>query len=357
MKAKIIMKIISTVLGIVGLIILAGSWKTFGSFVKAANSVKQLSDHFYYLEFKGDTQLEEYLAHGGAASNEEMAVYIESLLRGKNIDKVFKDKVPLNTGCASISCTTPDGKKVFGRNYDWNTDAFKYGIIIKSTPKNGYKSISTLQLDFLGFGGNFKPDSFANKYLSSAALFVPLDGMNEKGLCISDLMAGDSECTSQNTGKSAVTTTLAIRGILDFCADVPEALDFLEKHDMHSVIGQAHHFAISDKAGRAVVVEYIDNRMVVTEADTLTNHYLAVEREVKTLENSTMRRAVLDERLAEKGNLTESDVKDVLSDIRASQYGKDSKTWWSAVFNQDDLTVRYYLEENYDEEAAFTFSL
>lgn len=347
MNVKLILKIVSRIAGVIGLFCAAWSWCTFGPFVKSANSVKKISDHFYYMEFKGDIQLKEWLEFGGCKTNSESAVYIEKVLRGKRLNKVFKNQVPLNTGCAALSTFTPDGKKIFGRNYDW--DNLNTAIIIKSNPKHGYKSIATTQMDFIGFGDDYKPESFGQRYLAAAALYVPLDGMNEKGLCISDLMAGDYEETNQDTEKSDVTTTLAIRGILDFCADVPEAIEFLKNHDMHSVIGAAHHFAISDVTGRMVVVEWVNNQMIVTEADAVTNHYLGVQRETGN-ENSVYRLGVLQDYLNQKKSLTEAEVKQALYDIRASQFDRGSKTWWRAVFNQQDLSVTYALEENYEKE-------
>jgi len=355
MKAKKIIKTICNICGGIGILIGIRSWIIYGPFVKSANSVKQLNDHFYYMEFSGDYQLARLLEQGGAESNSEMAVYIEQVLRGKKVNKVFKEEVPLNTGCASISTISPEGKKIFGRNYDW--DDLNSAIIIKTNPKKGYKSISTTQLDFLGFGENYKPDTFGHRYLAAAAIFIPLDGMNEKGLCISDLMAGDNEATNQNNGNCDITTTLAIRGVLDFCADVPEAIDFLKKHDMHSVIGAAHHFAISDAAGRMVVVEWVNNEMIVTEANTVTNHYLGAEKDLSTRQNSLYRLGVLNQRLEEKPALTEAEVKQALYDIRASQFNEYGKTWWRTVFNQTDLTVSYSLEENYEASAEFNFKL
>ena len=44
---------------------------------------------------------------------------------------------------------------------------------------------------------------------------------------------------------------------------------------MNSSIGAAHHFAIADKSGKSVVVEYVDGEMLVTETNIVTNHYLA----------------------------------------------------------------------------------
>lgn len=356
MKAKNIFHTISYVMSAFGIIALLYSYLTYGSFVKAAGSVKKLNDHFYYMEFKGETQLKEFLNRGGASTNTELAVYIENLLKGKRINKVYKEQIPLNTGCASLSAITPSGDYVFGRNYDW--DDLTAAMIIHSVPKHGYKSISTVQLDFLGFGENFKPETFGNRYLSIAGLFVPLDGMNEKGLCISDLMAGDDEATNQTGKQGDVTTTLAIRGILDYCADVPEAIAFLEKYNMNSVIGKAHHFAISDTQGRMVVVEYVGNKMYVTEAKAITNHYLAKEKSTNFRENSVYRLGVLNDKLDEKnGELSEDEVMDVLSSIRASQYNEYGKTWWSAVFNQSNLTVSYTLEEKYGKENQLSFKL
>ena len=126
---------------------------------------------------------------------------------------------------------------------------------------------------------------------------------------------------------------------------------------MHSVIGYAHHFAISDSTGRMVVVEYVDNKMYVTEANAVTNHYLCTQRIVDGMDNSKHRLGVLTNTLNEKKNLTENDAKEALYNIRASKFKETSKTWWRAVFNQTDLSVSYNLEENYQDNSTFNFKL
>ena len=72
---------------------------------------------------------------------------------------------------------------------------------------NGYESYSTSWLDFLGFGDYFVPESMKDKFISLATVYVPLDGINEKGLCVADLINGDNECTSQNTDKVDLIST------------------------------------------------------------------------------------------------------------------------------------------------------
>ena len=51
--------------------------------------------------------------------------------------------------------------------------------------------------------------------------------------------------------KVDITTTTAIRLMLDKAADVEEALALLEQYDMHSSAGSCYHFQISDARGKS----------------------------------------------------------------------------------------------------------
>ena len=108
-----------------------------------------------------------------------------------------------------------------------------------------------------------------------AALYAPLDGMNEAGLAVSVNMIRDSAAIGQNTDKPDITTTTAIRLLLDQAGNVEEALELLGQYDLHGSMGMMIHFAIADSTGRSVAVEYVDNEMIVTETPVLTNFYLA----------------------------------------------------------------------------------
>ena len=97
------------------------------------------------------------------------------------------------------------------------------------------------------------------RLLSVAAPFAPMDGMNEKGLCVAVLMIQDRPGFQQDTGRPDLTTTTAVRLLLDKAADVEEAVDLLSQYDMHASAGMMVHFALADATGHSVVVEYIDN--------------------------------------------------------------------------------------------------
>ena len=118
-------------------------------------------------------------------------------------------------------------------------------------PAQGYASISTVNLDFINAGGvdiSGLPDSVQ----AIIALYAPLDGMNEKGLAVSVNMIQDSDTIEQNTDKPDITTTTAIRLLLNRAADVEEAIFLLEQYDMHASMGMMVHFAIADADGRSV---------------------------------------------------------------------------------------------------------
>ena len=76
-----------------------------------------------------------------------------------------------------------------------------------------------------------------------------MDGMNEKGLCVAVLVIQDSPGFRQDTGKPDLTTTTAVRLLLDKASDVEEALELLSRYDMHASSGMMVHFALADVSG------------------------------------------------------------------------------------------------------------
>lgn len=344
---KVLMILLLFILLII-LIFLAGAWSIFGEKIKAAGSVKEIDKNLYYMECKGDYGFDAFLEQGGASSSAEIAVYITDFLSGG-----FMSKVPsmgkMNFGCTAYTVKNTDGGALMGRNYDWDGEN-GIAMIIHTDPENGYASYSTCWLDFLGFGDDWKPEGMANQYMSLAAIYVPLDGINEKGLAIADLMVGDDEQTNQQTDKIDLTTTTAIRLILDQAATVDEAIALLEQYDMNSDIGRGHHLAISDATGRSVVVEYIDNVMYVTETKVVTNHYLT-EGEKYGIGNDESH-ARFDKVMAmdeETGSVMDAlQVRDVMQN---ASYEKE--TQWSIVFDMENKALDFYWQRQFDNPHHF----
>ena len=237
---KNLLKWICGILAALLIILAAGGWWLFGTFITAANSIEKLEDGLYSMEYVGDYGFDEFLARGGAASDGAVADYLVSFL-SRGFYKIESDVQTGEFGCSTICTQDEHGIVFFGRNYDWEECQT---MIVHTKPKEGYESISTCCLDFLGFSGNYAPDgSMMERMQTLAAIYVPLDGMNEKGLVVADLMAGDNEQTHQRTDKPDLTTTTAIRLLLDRAANVDEAIVLLEQYDMNSSVGTAHHLS------------------------------------------------------------------------------------------------------------------
>ncbi|MCM1253224.1 MAG: linear amide C-N hydrolase [Clostridium sp.] len=316
--------------------------------ISSTNEIVKLEKDFSAVRYEGDYGFDEFLLRGGASSDKEVVEFLtDNLLSG--IDLAFMESP---YGCSTIAVQTADGKSLFGRNFDWNHCE---AMAVLSYPENGYASISTVNVNFISQGGIVGMALKKDEIKTIAALYAPLDGMNEKGLVVSVNMIQDSATIEQDTDKPDITTTTAIRLLLDKAATVDEALELLGQYDMHASMGMMVHFAIADAGGRSVAVEYIDNEMVVIETPVLTNFYLAggEKNGIGTAQSHT-RYDMLMERLAQNETMSEDDVRDALSSVSKGNFGEFESTEWSIVFNQTDGQAVYYHRENYEQEYVFT---
>ena len=347
MKKKTVLKWVLGVIAALLVVLTAGGWWLFGTLITAANSIEKLEDGLYSMEFIGDYGFDGFLAQGGAASDGQVANYLVSFL-SQGFYKVESDVETGDFGCSTICTQDENGTVFFGRNYDW---AECRAIIVHTKPQNGYESVSTCCLDFLGFSEDYSPDgSMMERMQTLAAIYVPLDGMNEEGLAVADLIAGDKEATHQNTGKPDLTTTTAIRLLLDKAANVDEAIALLRQYDMNSSIGAAHHLSLADASGKSVVVEYVNGEMLVTETEVVTNHYLSdCGKQGVGSEQSHLR---FDTLSAHSGPAGELEVRDLLKSVAQMNYpqteGSYEKTMWSIVYCPEGRCADFYFAENYE---------
>lgn len=347
MKRKAIWKWGVGGIAVLLLAVLFGARAMFGTFLTAANSIEKLEDGLYAMEFVGDYGFDDFLAQGGAASDSGVADYLVSFLS----HGFYKPDSSMQTGgfgCSTIYTQDADGVYYFGRNYDW---AGCRAMIVHTKPENGYESVSTCCLDFLGFGDDYTPDgSMMERMESIAAIYVPLDGMNSQGLVVADLTVGDDEQTHQQTDKPDLTTTTAIRLLLDRAANADEAIALLKQYDMNSSIGISHHLSIADAGGKSVVVEYVNGEMLVTETKIVTNHYLSVcEKQGVGTNQSHQRYDTLAAHTAPAGA---AEVRDLLENVSQKNYPKSEdgyeKTMWSIVYCPEGRCADFYFSENYD---------
>lgn len=300
------------------------------------------------VRYEGDYGFDSFLEQGGASSDEEVVEYVSSRL-ASNLPELLFGGNPF--GCSTLSVKSTGDGYLFGRNFDWNACN---ALIISSTPDEGYASVSTVNMDFIQAGGlniSILPDEVQ----AIIGLYAPLDGMNEEGLAVSVNMIEDTDTIEQNTDKPDLTTTTAIRLLLDQAANVEEALDLLSRYDLHASMDMMIHLAIADAEGNSVAVEYVNNEMVVTETPVVTNFYLAEGEKygIGTAQSHT-RYDLLQQALTNNQTMTEAEVRDALDSVSKDNFGEFESTEWSIVMNQNTKEMTYYHRENYDYGYSIT---
>lgn len=353
-KERNIKKIVVTVLAVLlvlCIIMLIGAGRLFEEELAIIGTIEKLkiSDEksFYYMEVKGDYHFEEFLNAGGASSDYEVSVFLTNKI-SKGFYSVEVDNIGL--GCSAISAETLTGTHIWGRNYDWTGSV---PIIVRCVPKEGYASISTC--DFQNITGNAEtlPEGMVNQMLAIAALYVPLDGINEAGLCVADLEVNEGGMITVDTEKPDLTITTAIRLILNKAATVEEAVVLLKQYDIHASGGISHHLSISDATGAAVSVEFVNGEIVVIDTNFVTNFNLANGDTSAGGESAQSRyeslKAVYQNHA---GILTNQQVKEAL--LQVSQSTGTWTTQWSIVYEQDALRADYYFEGNYEKGYSYS---
>lgn len=317
--------------------------------IPLTSEITELEDGFFAVRYEGDYGFDEFIKQGGASSDSEVVAYLsEHLLSG--LDLGFLGDI---FGCSTIAATGSEGEALFGRNFDWNTCE---AMVVASVPENGYASISTVNMDFItqGAGGTVGMALRLDEVRTLAALYAPLDGMNEAGLAVSVNMIQDSASINQDTGKPDITTTTTVRLLLNQAATVDEALALLKQYDLHASMNMMIHFALADKTGRSVVVEYIDNEMVVTETPVVTNFYLTEgDKYGIGTSQSHERYEILIDSLSSHDSYTILEMRDALDSVSKDNFEEFASTEWSAVFNLDTGVAHYWHRENYENQYTF----
>lgn len=319
--------------------------------ISPTSEIVELENGFSAVRYDGDYGFDEFLAGGGASSDGEVVEYLANNLFS---DLNLGDLLGGIFGCSTIAVQSPNGDALFGRNFDWeNCEA----MVVESHPENGYASLSTVNMDFItqNVGGGMVSMALnLDQVKTLAALYAPLDGMNEAGLAVSVNMIQDSAAIEQNTDKPDITTTTAIRLLLDQAGNVDEALELLGQYDLHGSMGMMVHFAIADSTGRSVAVEYVDNEMIVIETPVLTNFYLAEgEKQGIGTQQSHERYDILLNQLEETPQMGMEDVRDALDSVSKDNFGEFESTEWSIVMNLSAGEARYYHRENYNQNYTF----
>lgn len=358
--------LVGVAVALVVLVVVAAAavFALFGHELKTLGSIEKVNDYpLYTMIYDGDYGIDEFIKQGGASNDSELIEFVVNrIMKGLPITIELPD-----LACSTFNATTAEGDAIFGRNFDLE---YSPGMLVRCDPDDGYASVSMVNLGFLGYGEDKMPDDLISSLTALAAPYAPLDGVNEAGLAVGVLLI-DTEPTNQETDKVDITTTTAIRMMLDSCATVDEALALLAQYDMHSSANSCYHFQIADASGASAIVEYIGNEMSVLEPGDETTMGALSGAEGVTYQAATNflltpgdydfgggqdRYQVLMETLtAANGVLSEEDAMSLLQSVSREVQIRDDgsvfQTQWSVVYNLDDLTASIIMGGAYDEPA------
>ena len=334
------------------------------SYTKALSTLKAVNgvNGVFTVEYTGDYKLDNAIDSNLKTSSDLLKYLTEKIPSWKtanNSVSPLKINVP-GAACSSIvaeNATEGSSGYIYGRNFDWKQGN---SLIIHTKPDSGYESVSTCFLAFLTGNTEWTPKNSTEKdAIALGGIYVPMDGMNEKGLYIANLNDNLDLATPVNpdSKKKNVQTTVAIRYILDKCATVDEAVKFLDSVNMYPVDvdrgskqPKAYHFAIADNKGKSVVAEWVDEKLVVTDTKIVTNHNLSIEAKTPATDrdHSTYRHyeSLKTAGDAKNWKMTSEDVKNALNGVQ------EKKSVWSVIFEPSAKRVTYYFRNPNAEQTS-----
>lgn len=360
---------------------------TLASFQKLSDRDEAHRDGaVYQINFSGDYSFDEFLSQGGASNDAELISFVTR--------SITKGIIPMHIKTSSIACSaftadTQSGDRVFGRNYDFS--ATNTAIVYTDPGEGRHASYSTIDLSFLGLDADKDVETIGQKFLTLAAPYVPLDGINDAGVACGIFMSyqgeGKGTPTDTQTDRPDITSTTLLRLILDYADSVEDAVALAQQYDLHDSASSCFHYMVADSTGRSAILEWVGTDadhdadgaqrqlnvlwndtdalsdsadwQVVTNFIKTPGYYDGTTAEMKGLDRYEHLTAALRET---DGIVADKDAAmDLLASVGRRTWNNDdsnSNTVHSVVYDLTDKSVLWVGNEHYGEEAyTFEFQL
>lgn len=360
---------------------------TLASFQKLSDRDEAHRDGaVYQINFSGDYFFDEFLSQGGASNDAELISFITR--------SITKGIIPMHIKTSSIACSaftadTQSGDRVFGRNYDFS--ATNTAIVYTDPGEGRHASYSTIDLSFLGLDADKDVETIGQKFLTLAAPYVPLDGINDAGVACGIFMSyqgeGKGTPTDTQTDRPDITSTTLLRLILDYADSVEDAVALAQQYDLHDSASSCFHYMVADSTGRSAILEWVGTdadhdadgaqrqlNVLWNDTDALSDSadWQVVTNFIKTpgyYDGTSAERKGLDRYEHLTAALRETDgivadkdaAMDLLASVGRRTWNNDdsnSNTVHSVVYDLTDKSVLWVGNEHYGEEAyTFEFQL
>lgn len=402
-KVLIIIGTCLLVLVVAGVSTVFGLW---GNEISTVCSIKKIADAndsnnagpVYEMTVSGGYYFDKFIEQGGVSNDSELIDFI--------VDNISKGILPISIesptiGCSSFTAINENGERLFGRNYDFSKTT---AMIVHTDPDNGrHKSISSVDLQFLGIKDGVELTSIMQKALCLAAPYAPLDGINDAGVSCGIYMSyqGDSNgtvvSTNQMSDRPDLTSTTMLRMILDYADSVDEAIELVRQYDLHDSATTSFHYMVADKTGASAIFEWVgadskndldgskrelkiyrnddDSSLGEKEANDdfqyitnfiVTPEYYSSDEEKKGLDRYSQIQSMINPNGDNKeGRITTEEALNILEtvgrrkwDATGGNADSNNITVWSTLYNLTTLESTFVANENFNSsESIFKYKL
>ncbi|TCT15428.1 linear amide C-N hydrolase (choloylglycine hydrolase family) [Natranaerovirga pectinivora] len=291
-------------------------------------SIKKVGNlPFYEMKYYGGYSFDKYIEKG-ASSEEELESFIKNNLAYGLLDGW--DEIYDFQGCAVFTATTPEGDRIFAKNFDY---PYTIPVVIETNPKNSYQSIAMGSYAFFGWNNDTDDTKMKSKLTTLAAPYLIVDGMNEKGLAVSTLTLEGSKAPVDKDKKTFFDITI-LRYILDKAGTVEEALEIISQYNIALYKNYPSHFIFADATGDSIIIEFVNKEMKVIDQEKdyqiITNHQLYNNPNPR---RGCKRYSYFERTLtASNGILTVEEALELL-------HSQANRQFWSVVYNLTQRTV------------------
>ncbi|MBN2243150.1 MAG: linear amide C-N hydrolase [Acidobacteria bacterium] len=306
---------------------------------KTLQSLERIGDPpLYTMEYFGGYDFEEKLAAG---------------LRPWEGDwfwEAKRDSEPEHT-CSTIAGLAHSGSRVLlGSNMDWRSSI---PLILFTHPPGAYASVSMVPADDLLPGGrDIRLVPLPERLALLAAPEFPHSGVNERGLAIASMAIFDGGETRNDPFKVTLKGSQMIRLVLDYAANLDEAIALFENYNNSSAFGS--HYLIADSAGRSAIIEYSGGNLDVIRNrepwQVATNFSVGHNDPDKIMHQCWRYQKAHQALKGSGGSVSLPGAMDILQSIASSE---GHTTQWSVVYGLASGVVLLSVGRNYRDVKKF----
>ena len=244
------------------------------------------------------------------------------------------------------ACTTfflhKNGQMVFGRNYDWVTDAGMVCTNLKGLSKISMKTENGETISWVSKYGSITFNQYGKEF--------PTGGMNEKGLVVELMWLDETKYPAADT-RPTIGVLQWIQYQLDNCITIDEIIATDKKLRISPTGTTPLHYLVADENGKVATIEFLNGKMVVHKGSDLSFSVLTnntYDESVKSVKNSSSNGNNSLERFGQAckmiQQLNTNNIAKPLTDYAFDILGEVAQgdfTKWSIVYDITNKTIQF----------------